>query len=315
MKTPDFWHDKDKLWGKVLDPLGDFYNFGGNIVRRFAGKPYKSPVPVICVGNAIAGGTGKTPVAMALGKLLLGRGIKVHYLSRGYGGKEKGPLQVDPGRHTAKDVGDEPLLLSDLAPTWIARKRPAGCKAAVEAGAELIIMDDGFQNPSLIKDLSLLVIDGEYGFGNGRMIPAGPLREPALTALKRADAVIMIGKQTVDIPNFPIPNLPIIKAIIKADPEAEKLADVRVIGFAGIGRPAKFFKTLRATDCDLRDGYVFGDHYHYKKHNIKMLKDQAEKTDSPEDQAGVTVLNIALEWEKEKAILSLLKPLVPKRKR
>ena len=328
MKTPNFWHDRSKLWGKVLDPLGPFYQFGSKVCQRLSGSSYKASIPVICVGNVIAGGTGKTPVALALGKLLQSRDIGVHFLSRGYGGKQKGPLRVNPQQHTANDVGDEPLLLAEQCPTWVSRNRAAGARAAMEAGAQMIIMDDGFQNRSLIKDMSLLVVDGEYGFGNGRLLPAGPLREPVSNALRRSDAVIMIGKRTVDMPELPDRGLTIIKANIKAGPEAAELEDVRVIGFAGIGRPAKFFKTLRATDCDLRDGYVFADHHLYKKTNITHLKTKAKEADailvttakdaarlSKEDREGIKVLTISLEWETEKAVISLLKPLLPKRKK
>mgnify|MGYP000638645222 CR=1 FL=1 len=193
MRAPDFWQPgKGGFAAMALAPLGRVYAAAG-AARRAAARPWKAPVPVICIGNLVAGGAGKTPVALDFGKRLIDSGETVHFLSRGYGGTEKGPLRIDPAIHTCQAVGDEPLLLARLAPTWIAADRRLGCQAAVAAGAGIVIMDDGFQNPTTVKDLSVIVIDGGYGFGNGRVMPAGPLREPVAAGLKRAQAVVVIG--------------------------------------------------------------------------------------------------------------------------
>ena len=192
MRAPDFWRRGGGPLGAVLTPLGWGYGLATRL-RLAMANPFKASVPVLCVGNLIAGGAGKTPVTLSLGRRLMDQGRKVHFLSRGYGGRRAGPLRVDPDHHGAREVGDEALLLARCAPAWVARDRPGGCRAAIAGGARAIIMDDGFQNPYLAKDVSLLVVDGAYGFGNGRVMPAGPLREPVEAGLARADALVLIG--------------------------------------------------------------------------------------------------------------------------
>ncbi|MDX1542157.1 MAG: tetraacyldisaccharide 4'-kinase, partial [Geminicoccaceae bacterium] len=169
----------------MLDPFGRLYGVAGRLRRRFV-RPWRAPVPVLCIGNLTVGGTGKTPLTMTLARRVAARGRRPHILSRGYGGRAKGPLRVDPGTHEALAVGDEPLLLADVAPTWVARDRRLSARAAIAAGADVLIMDDGFQNPALHQDLSLVVVDGTIGFGNHRLLPAGPLREPVAEGLGRA---------------------------------------------------------------------------------------------------------------------------------
>ena len=193
MTPPDFWQSKN-LISDCLMPLGWLYDSLGQ--WRFANtRPARAPCPVICVGNLNIGGTGKTPVVAALAEALIQEGQRVHILSRGYGGQlaTRDPLRVDPALHTAAGVGDEPLLLSHRAPVWIGRDRVRSARAAHAAGANLLIMDDGFQNPALAKDFSLLVIDAGVGFGNRRVIPAGPLRETIHNGLARADLLVSIG--------------------------------------------------------------------------------------------------------------------------
>ncbi len=177
----------------LLAPLGTAWDAAGK-VRRAVARPYRAPVPVICVGNLVAGGAGKTPVVLALAAEIAASGVAAHIVTRGYGGRLAGPLRVDRSRHDAAAVGDEALLLAAASPAWVARNRAEGVRQAVAAGAAAILLDDGFQNPGVAKDLSLVVVDAAYGFGNRRVIPAGPLREPVEAGLARADAIVLIGE-------------------------------------------------------------------------------------------------------------------------
>ena len=199
MQAPDFWYNQQITLPSVfLRPFSWIYGLVGGI-RQDSTKPWRAPIPIICVGNLVAGGQGKTPTAISIGKILNAKKKSIHFLSRGYGGSHRGPLLVDLKTHTANDVGDEPLLLSKISPTWICADRKAGIKSAYEMGAEIIVMDDGFQNPSIMKDLSVITIDGETGFGNGHLIPAGPLREGITAGLSRADATVIIGDDKLDL--------------------------------------------------------------------------------------------------------------------
>src|SRR5437764_3262739 len=192
MRAPEFWHEPPGLAANLLAPVGAAWDIAARL-RRAVARPYRAPLPVVCVGNLVAGGSGKTPIVLSLAGMLREAGIAVHIVTRGYGGDLAGPVRVDPGRHDAIAVGDEALLLAAQAPCWVARDRAAGIAAAAEAGAAIVLLDDGFQNPSVAKDLSLVVVDSEYGFGNGRVMPAGPLREPVAPGLARADAIVLIG--------------------------------------------------------------------------------------------------------------------------
>ncbi len=226
-------------------------------------------------GGLTLGGSGKTPLALALAERLIAR--RPHFITRGYGGRSRGPLLVDPTRHTAAEVGDEPLLLACHAPTWVARNRAAGARAAVAAGAGLIILDDGFQNPFLAKDLALLSIDGEGGLGNGHVFPGGPLREPLSFALRRAAAVVRIGDDLVGVERLVRGRRPIIAARLVPAPETASIAGQRVFAFTGIGRPEKFFASLRATGADLVTTRAFPDHHPYTATEAAALLSEAKQ--------------------------------------
>ncbi len=274
MKAPKFWNsDYDSVMPTLLAPISALYRFLDQ-ANRARQQITKVDIPVICVGNVVAGGAGKTPVAIAVAQILLRAGVKVHFLSRGYGGDITGPERVVLDVHTAKQVGDEPLLLASVAPTWISKDRVKGAQAAVAANAEVIVMDDGLQNRSLEKTLSILVIDGTYALGNGRVIPAGPLREPLGVALERSQAVVVVsaGKavEELDFANTPIFNAKIVPHALQSELVGEK-----VIAFAGIGRPEKFFKSLEEARADVVEKVEFSDHYNYTQKDIMQLVERA----------------------------------------
>jgi tetraacyldisaccharide 4'-kinase len=283
---------------------------------------WTAPVPVICCGNATAGGAGKTTVALDLGQRLANRGVGLHFLLRGYGGQLKGPLRVDPRQHDSRGVGDEALLLAAERPAWISADRAAGARAAVAAGAQCIVMDDGLQNPTLVKDLSLLIIDGTYGFGNGRMIPAGPLREPAAAAAARCRAAVLIGEDaTGALAQLP-PRLPVLRARLVPGPEAAMLAGQPVYAFCGIANPRKFFSTLQDAGAVLAGRVAFNDHYPFDDGDLRDLLAEAERlraipVTTRKDfvripatfRSRVTVVTIRLDWEDPTGIEALLDPL------
>lgn len=235
-------------------------------------------MPVICVGNFVVGGAGKTPTCLALARIARGRGLKPGYLTRGYGGSAKGPLLVDPARHDAATVGDEPLLLAANAPTVVGGDRVAGARVLMEQGVSLIIMDDGFQNPSLAKDVSLVCIDPEVGIGNGMVIPSGPLRAPLGHQLRKADALVVIGEGEMAEPLIRTAaraGRPLLRASIKPVRVREWRKEP-LLAFAGIGRPEKFFATLAAAGATAKRAIPFPDHYRYTESDAATLLRRAE---------------------------------------
>jgi tetraacyldisaccharide 4'-kinase len=322
MRAPEFWRRNGAL-AAALGPVAMLWAAGAALRARVA-RPWRAPVPVICIGNLVAGGAGKTPLVIAVARHLAARGRAPHIIARGYGGRLAGPARVDPARHSAAEAGDEPLLLAAAAPAWIARDRAAGARAAIAAGAGLLVLDDGFQNNALARDLSLLAVDGGYGFGNGRVMPAGPLREPLAGGLARADAVVIIGADTVNAAALLPPRLPVYNArAVPLPGAADDIAGRAVFAFAGIGRPAKFYATLREMGCDIRGTRDFADHHPFTAEEAMALCEAAAALNAvpvttEKDavrlpmpaRAMVRVLPVVLEWEEADALDRLLAPVL-----
>jgi tetraacyldisaccharide 4'-kinase len=303
MRRPDFW-EADGLLPRLLSPLSLAWSAAGAVRWAFA-NPYRAPVPVICVGNLVAGGAGKTPVAIDLAQRL---GAAV--VTRGYGGSLAGPVRVEG--HEFTQVGDEALLLARVAPTWVARDRAAGVRAAAEAGASAVVLDDGFQNPSVAKDLSLVVLDG---LGNGRVMPAGPLREPVQRGLERADAVVLMRSAGE---SAGLGDRPVLRARIETV-NGNAFPGRRLVAFAGIGRPEKFFHTLEAIGADLVARHRFPDHHAYREAELLALRrpDATLVTTAkdavrlpPTLRSVIEVLEVRLVWGDEAALASLLRTRV-----
>lgn len=317
MHAPDFWDRQDvsaRFAATALAPLGWVYG-GVTKWKSQRSRPYRSRAKVICVGNLTVGGSGKTPVAVALVRILQGLGFRPTVLARGYGGRFPGPAFVDANLHTAADVGDEPLLLARTAPVVVSRDRRAGATLADTNGADAIVMDDGHQNFSLAKDLSIVVVDSEYGFGNGCVLPAGPLREPPAEGLARADAVVLVGDGSPALPAF---SGPVVRARLVPCDEADWKGQ-KVIAFAGIGRPEKFFATLRSLGAVLADAIGFADHHVYGASEIAHLKERAERKNamlittekdfvrlSSPEREGIHVLRVQAEFESPETLMNLI---------
>lgn len=279
MREPGFWHGPSSWKSHLLRPLGTLY--GAVAANRLKRRGLDAGIPVLCVGNYHVGGAGKTPTVLALAKLLRELGETPVVLSRGYGGKLRGPVRVDPARHAASDVGDEPLMMASQFPVVVARKRADGIPLAKSSGASVILMDDGFQNPTVAKDASLIVIDGNRGLGNGRVFPAGPLRAPLKPQLARTDALIIVGNGTAAesvAAQIAAQGKPVLRAHLRPDAaQVTSLRGQRVLAFAGIGDPARFFATLEASGIEVARRRAFADHHPFAPSEIEGLAAEAAR--------------------------------------
>ena len=278
MRDPAFWWAERSAAAALLAPVGSCY--GAIAARRMARPGERAPVPVVCVGNFTVGGAGKTPTALALARLLQTSGHRPFFLSRGYGGRVTGPVRV--GHQRADEVGDEPLLLSRVAPTIVARNRPAGARLAADGGADAIVMDDGLQNPSLTKDLAIAVLDGRRGLGNGHAFPAGPLRAPLEAQLDFVHAVLLVGSAgraaEPAIAAAQKRGLPVLHGELRAEPEAvAALAGKPALAFAGIADPEKFFATLDTCGIPAPVRRPFPDHHRYTEEEMMALVARARQ--------------------------------------
>lgn len=320
MRAPEFWHERPGLAAGLLAPAGAVWDAAARL-RRAIVRPYRAAVPVVCVGNLVAGGSGKTPVVLSLAARLAAEGAVPHAVTRGYGGRLGGPVRVDPSHHDAAAVGDEALLLAARLPCWVARDRPAGIVAAIAAGAGAILLDDGFQNPTVAKDLALIVVDAAFGFGNCRVIPAGPLRERIEPALARADAIVLIGEGP-EPPGLRQAQRPLLRALL-APIAGERFAGQRVVAFAGIGRPEKFFATLRGLGAEIAAAHEFPDHHPFRTAEIAALRRDAAARGAglvttakdwarlaPEERRGIEVLEVEIAWREPAALAALLAPVI-----
>ncbi len=312
MKTPRFWNEKSFISDCLL-PFGDLYDLATRLRLKLKSS-YKAKCPVICVGNITAGGTGKTPVSLSVAEMLQQMGYNPFFISRGYGGRIHNVV-VNKEVHTPQQVGDEPLLLAECAPTVVNPDRASAARLAIAHGADCLVMDDGFQNPGLYKDISLLVFDGRYGVGNGRVIPAGPLRETFDEGIKRAQAVVILGEDKTGIAKRT--SLPIFYAEVKEEQPQNAKRDV--LAFAGIGHPEKFYTSLAKCGLNVVKTHNFPDHYFYTRAELNKLIDEAKNKDldiftTSKDfvkiplslRKEIKVLNIKVQWQdKDKFMLFL----------
>ncbi len=329
MRAPEFWYPRSderngSLASTVLLPLSWLYQIGARI-REVISTPYHSSVPIICIGNISVGGTGKTPLCQALAQQLQSRGHRVSVVTRGYGGSIVGPVQVDVNLHSFIDVGDEPLLLAQNAKVFLSQSRKLGIQAAEKDGATVILLDDGFQNPTIAKDFSLLVFDSPSGVGNGRVLPSGPLRQSTREGLSRADAVFVMGSREAIQPRL----ANALSASGKPqflghfEPDLNGIADKKLIAFAGIGRPQKFFDMLSDLRLNTIETIPYPDHHPYNQRDQEWLvafaKDRdAELVTTEKDalrlpqpmQKIVHTVPIKVVFEDLDALLDILDPVL-----
>jgi tetraacyldisaccharide 4'-kinase len=322
MRAPTFWqHGRRSLWVPLLTPISAIV--AAVTARRIAQSGWRAPVPVICCGNGTVGGAGKTTVALDLGQRLVARGVAVQFLLRGYGGSVRGPHRVAAG-DTASLVGDEALLLAQVAPTWVGADRAASARAAVAAGARALVLDDGLQNPTLAKDLSLLVVDGATGFGNGRVMPAGPLRETVAAGAARCQAAILIGPDATGVAAQLPAHLTLLRARLEPGPEVAGLIGRRVLAFAGLALPDKFFTGLARAGVEVVARRPFPDHHTYTETELHAALADAARLDAvpvttPKDatrlpshvREQVQVIGVTLVWQDEATLNALLASVVP----
>lgn len=326
MREPAFWWRRAGVAARLLSPLALAY--GAMAARRMARPGARASVPVVCVGDPTVGGAGKTPTALAVARMLTDAGERPVFLTRGYGGREAGPVRVDPAAHRAADVGDEPLLLARAAPTIVAHSRVAGAAAVVRSGASVIVMDDGFQNPALAKDFSMLVVDAGRGVGNRMVTPAGPLRAPLGGQLDHADALIVIGASAgaADVvADAQAKSIPVFRGHLQPDKTVlASLRGRRVLAFAGIGSPEKFFATLAAAGVTVAAARAFPDHHRYTRaeagalcaeaarDGLTLVTTEKDRVRLEGDQAGAALvaqaraLPVTLTLDNEEAFRTLL---------
>jgi tetraacyldisaccharide 4'-kinase len=327
MREPHFWRDYDPksrdsapVLRLLLTPLAMAYSWAG---KRRLDKvaPQDAGLPVVCVGNLTLGGAGKTPVTAVVRKYFAKKELHVASLSRGYGGNEEGPLKVDAAKHSAKDVGDEPLMLAASGEAWIAKDRLAGAKAMKAAGVDVVVMDDGHQNPNLKKALSIVVIDAAEPFGNGHVFPKGPLREPVARGLLRADAIVLMGDGEI-----PLPVRGFARAVLRAHlAPLAKLAPGRYVAFAGIGRPERFFDGLQKIEgVELVESVPYPDHHVFAAADLDYLMKLSSERDArlittdkdhvrlpPDMKAKVLRASVEAKFEDEAALAALLDRVLP----
>ena len=318
LSPPVFWQQGELgLLARLLRPLSHATALA--TARRVAGSGWRAPVPVICCGNAGLGGAGKTTLVLDLAQRLLARDVAVHLLTRGHGGIARGPLRVDAAAHTARTVGDEALLLAQCAPTWLCADRAAAARLALADGAGALLMDDGLQNSTLAKTASLLVIDGAAGFGNGCVMPAGPLREPVHAAAARCRAAVLIGADRAGARAYLPPGLPVLEARLVPGQELDGLRGHPVVAFAGIGRPEKFFAMLEQGGVVVARRMPFPDHHRFTPADLACIRREARALGAPavttrkdlirlaeQDRAGFSAVGVSLAWGDSRTLDALL---------
>lgn len=320
MKTPKYWQS-NSLISKILSPIGLLYGSLTQLRLKLKTSP-RASVPVICVGNITAGGTGKTPVSLSLAKMLETEMFHPFFVTRGYGGKLQNVI-VNNTKHTPHEVGDEPLLLSKQAPVVVNADRYQGAQLAIKEGADIIIMDDGFQNPSLYKDVSFLVFDGHYGIGNGKIIPAGPLRETFADGIKRADSLIILGKDKHNLAQRS--RLPVFFAHTEA--AQTTISNPNILAFAGIGHPQKFYHTLTTYGFNVVETVDFPDHHFYSHQELQKLVERAQQINAeiyttskdfvkipPSMQKYINVLEISVIWDDPEKLMTFIKNTIAAKK-
>lgn len=277
--APAFWWQAEPTaTARALTPVARIW--GALAERRMLSGPgYRAPIPVVCVGNFVVGGAGKTPTAIALARLARGLGLKPGMLASGYGGAARTPVLVDPAVHTADVVGDEALLLAAAAPTVVSRDRAAGARRLIDENVDIIIMDDGFQNPALALDLALVAVDAASGIGNGLIMPSGPLRLPLTPQMRRADALLVVGDGEAGEPLVRAAaraGRPVLRASIRPV-RAKDWRKEPILAYAGIGHPEKFFASLRAAAAPVAKTLSFADHYQYGEVDAAKLLQIADR--------------------------------------
>jgi tetraacyldisaccharide 4'-kinase len=306
MQPPDFWKNEPEHagpWPVVLSPLSKLWQWAG--ARRWRqGSHVELGIPVICIGNVNLGGTGKTPTVIETVTRLIAMGKRPHVVSKGYKGRITGPARVEPTDHTANDVGDEPLLLAAFAPTWISKDRLAGARAAKAAGADVIVLDDGLQNPALAKDLTIMVVDAQMGFGNGQVFPAGPLREVIEDAVMKTDLLLTIGPKG-DVHDDFRDKWAAIKALPHASSSIEPLQTgmdwqgMEVLAFAGIGRPEKFYHTLKDMGVKVKATRSFDDHQTLSTSLLARLENEAWQLGAQLVTTEKDAVRLPKEWQQK----------------